>query len=187
MYIHRFLALCAATLSCLLLVLSGPQAAFAGQAPAAIQGQGRPVTLPPSITLGEARAIIGGAIAFARERNLHMAVIVLDTTGEVVSSDRMDGAPVSDMRFAQGKAFASLVMHQSTDALSEFAKTRPDRFFGILNMYPGQVYLVRGGEPLAVNGKLVGAIGVAGLPQGLDQMAGQAGVTAWEKYRAGPH
>ena len=187
MNIHRFWTSCAVALSCLLLGFSAPQAALAGQAPAPIPGQGRPATLPPSITLGEARAIIGGAIAFARERNLHMAVIVLDTTSEVVSSDRMDGAPVSDMRFAQGKAYASLMLNQTTAALAEFAATRPDRFSGILNMYPGKVYLVRGGAPLAVNGNLVGAIGVAGLPQGLDEMAGQAGMAAWEKYRANAH
>lgn len=184
MFIHRFWASCAA-LSCLLLAMSGPQAAFAGQAPAPAQAQA--VTVPPSVTLGEARALIDGATAYAHERHLHMAVIVLDLTGEAVSSDRMDGAAISDVHFAHGKAFASLMLNQTTESLSQYAQSRPDRFFGILNTYPGQVYLVRGGVPLVVDGKLVGALGVAGLPQGLDVMAVQAGMAAWEKYRAGTH
>jgi len=68
--------------------------------------------------------------------------------------------------------------------LGELAKTRPDRYFGIMNMYPGRVYLVGGGVPLIANGRYVGAVGVAGLPQGVDEMAGRAGIAAWEKFRA---
>jgi uncharacterized protein GlcG (DUF336 family) len=50
-------------------------------------------------------------------------------------------------------------------------------------MYPGQVYLVGGGVPLAIGGRLVGAVGVAGLPQGVDEKAALAGIDAWNKYR----
>ncbi len=52
-----------------------------------------------------------------------------------------------------------------------------------MNMYPGRVYLVGGGVPLVTDGKLVGAVGVAGLPQGVDEKAGRAGIAAWEKLR----
>jgi uncharacterized protein GlcG (DUF336 family) len=139
---------------------------------------------PPLITLAEARAIIEGAIAFTRERNMRMAVVVVDQAGNVVSSDRMDGASLQNIRFAEGKAFASALYRQTTQAMAELYKSRPDRYFGIMNMYPGKIYLVGGGVPLAVDGTLVGGVGVAGLPEGVDEQASRAGIAEWMKVRA---
>jgi uncharacterized protein GlcG (DUF336 family) len=138
---------------------------------------------PPSISLAEARAIIEGAVAFARENNMRMAVVVVDQAGNVVSSDRMDGAGLQNIRFAEGKAFASALYRQTTEAMGALYKTRPDRYFGIMNMYPGKIYLVGGGVPLAADGKLVGGVGVAGLPEGVDEKASRAGIAAWIKLR----
>jgi len=139
----------------------------------------------PSISLPEARAIIEGAIAFAREGNMRMAVVVVDQAGNVVSADRMDGAALQNIRFAEGKAFASALYRQTTEQMGALYKTRPDRYFGIMNMYPGKIYLVGGGVPLAVDGKLVGGVGVAGLPEGVDEKASRAGIAAWMKLREG--
>jgi glc operon protein GlcG len=139
--------------------------------------------LPPSITLAEARVIIDGAIAYAHDRNALMAVAVLDQAGNLVSSDRMDGVAFPNVQYAEGKAFAAAMSRQTTETLSQLAKDRPDRYFGIMNMWPGKVYLVGGGEPLVINGQLVGAVGVAGLAQYEDEAAGRAGMTAWEKTR----
>jgi uncharacterized protein GlcG (DUF336 family) len=52
-----------------------------------------------------------------------------------------------------------------------------------MNMYPSEVYLVGGGVPLAIDNRLVGAVGVAGLPEGVDEKAALAGIDAWNKYR----
>jgi uncharacterized protein GlcG (DUF336 family) len=139
----------------------------------------------PSISLPEARAIIEGAIAFAREGNMRMAVIVVDQAGNIVSADRMDGAALQNIRFAEGKAFASALYRQTTEQMGALYKTRPDRYFGIMNMYPGKIYLVGGGVPLAVDGKLVGGVGVAGLPEGVDEKASRAGIATWMKFREG--
>jgi uncharacterized protein GlcG (DUF336 family) len=64
-------------------------------------------------------------------------------------------------------------------------KTARKRYWGIMNMWPGQVYIVSGGLPLTVNNRLVGAVGVSGLPSGVDEKATQAGIAAWQKYREG--
>ena len=141
-------------------------------------------TLPPqSITLADARMIMDGAIAYAKEKNLRLGVAVLDATGEMVAGEHTDGAPGRNIMFAQGKAYASVMYRTTTAKLAELYKTRPDRYFGILNMYGAKVYLVDGGIPLAVDGKLVGAVGVAGTP-GQDEECAQAGIAAWEKARA---
>jgi glc operon protein GlcG len=161
----------------LLLILALGYSGFA-QTPAS-----PPTLAPPLISLAEARVIIDGAVAFTRDQNLNMAVVVVDAAGNLVSADKMDGTTINNTRFAEGKAFASAILRQTTDVLANLAKERPDRYFGIMNMYPGKVYLVGGGVPLTVDGRLVGAVGVAGLPQGVDEKAARAGIAAWEKFR----
>jgi uncharacterized protein GlcG (DUF336 family) len=158
----------------LLVSLGLPSTSFA-QAP--------PPTLPAqTISLAEAHAIIEGAIASAREKNARLGVVVLDAaSAEMVAGEHMDGAPGRNIMFAQGKAFAAIMYRTTSEALSNLYKTRPDRYFGILNMYGNKIYLVGGGIPLVVDGKLVGAVGVAGSNQ--DELFAQAGVTAWEKVR----
>ena len=158
---------------------------MAGGRMASAQGpaMARPNNPPPLISLPEARAIIEGAIAYAREANMRMAVAVVDHAGNVVSADRMDGAALQNIRFAEGKAFASALYRQTTEELGALYKTRPDRYFGIMSMYPGKIYLVGGVVPLAVDGQLVGAVGVAGLPEGVDEKSARAGIAAWMKLR----
>jgi len=147
----------------LLLILASDYSGFA-QTPAP-----PPTLAPPLISLAEARVIIDGAVAFTRDQNLNMAVVVVDAAGNLVSADKMDGTTINNTRFAEGKA--------------NLANERPDRYFGIMNMYPGKVYLVGGGVPVTVDRRLVGAVGVAGLPQGVDEKAARAGIAAWEKFR----
>ena len=137
----------------------------------------------PLISHAEVRAIIDGAIAYAREGNMRMAVAVVDQSGNVVSADRMDGAALQNIRFAEGKAFASALYRQTTEEMGGLYKTRPDRYFGIMNMYPGKIYLVGGGVPLVLDNRLVGGVGVAGLPEGVDEKASRAGIAAWMKFR----
>jgi glc operon protein GlcG len=136
-----------------------------------------------SISLADAQAIMDATIAYAKQKNLRLGVVVLDVTGEMVAGEHTDGAPGRNIMFAQGKAYAAVMYRTTTSKLGELYKTRPDRYFGILNMYGNKVYLVDGGVPIAVDGKLIGAVGVAGTP-GQDEECAQAGIAAWEKARA---
>jgi glc operon protein GlcG len=147
--------------------------------------QEKPPAAPAQLlSLAEARAIIDGAIAYSRAKNMRMGVAVVDVGGDLISGDRMDEGSSRNVRFAEAKAFASAMYRQTTEVLGALYKTRPDRYFGIMNMYGNKVYLVGGGVPIALDGKLVGAVGVAGLPQGEDEAAARAGIAAWEKMRA---
>jgi glc operon protein GlcG len=150
-----------------------------------VSAQERPPAAPAQLlSLAEARVIIDGAIAYARDKNMRMGVAVVDVGGDIISGDRMDDGSSRNVRFAEAKAFASAMYRQTTETLGALYKSRPDRYFGIMNMYGNKVYLVGGGVPIALDGRLVGAVGVAGLPQGEDEAAGRAGIAAWEKARA---
>ena len=150
-----------------------------------VGAQEKPPAAPAQLlSLAEARAIIDGAIAYAKAKNTRMGVAVVDVGGDIISGDRMDEGSSRNVRFAEAKAFASAMYRQTTEVLGALYKTRPDRYFGIMNMYGNKVYLVGGGVPIALDGKLVGAVGVAGLAQGEDEAAARAGIAAWEKMRA---
>jgi uncharacterized protein GlcG (DUF336 family) len=148
------------------------------------QNSGTPSSAPSSISREGARIIIEAAITYARDiAKSRMTIIVLDDNGHLVASDRMDGASFHLEKFAKGKAFLSIITRRSTQDAADLAKSRPDRYFGIMTMYPGEVYGVGGGLPIAVDGKLVGAVGIAGLPEGIDEKAAQAGLGAFENKR----
>jgi uncharacterized protein GlcG (DUF336 family) len=167
----------------LALAAAAAPASFA-QAPSPLPPPGPPPAPPPQlISTAEARAIIEGAVAYAKEHNVRMGVAVLDTEGNIVAAERMDGASGRNVQFAQAKAYASVMYRTTTQALSELYKSRPDRYFGIMNEYGPKVYLVGGGVPIALDGKLIGAVGVAGLAEFEDERAGRAGIAAWEKVR----
>ncbi len=150
-----------------------------------VSAQEKPPAAPAQLlSLAEARVIIDGAIAYARAKNTRMGVAVVDVGGDIISGDRMDEGSSRNVRFAEAKAFASAMYRQTTEVLGALYKSRPDRYFGIMNMYGNKVYLVGGGVPIALDGKLVGAVGVAGLAQGEDEAAARAGIAAWEKVQA---
>jgi len=160
----------------------------AGDSPAASGSEptappSNPIVSSSSIPLAEARIIIDGAEAYARNLKMRMSVAVLDDGGHLVSVDRMDGTSFNSEHQAKGKVFTSIISRQPSAAVADLMTTAPNRFYSIMNIWPGQVYLVSGGLPLTVNNRLVGAVGVSGLPSGVDEKAAQAGVAAWQKYR----
>ena len=173
---HARMSIVALSIGVISATFCRPEMSTAAEAP-------RPLAPPTALSLREARVIIDGAVAYAREKKLRMTVVILDEEGQLISADRMEGASFHLERFAKGKAFTALILRDRTETAAELSKSRPDRYFGIMNMYPGEVYLVGGGVPLAIDNRLVGAVGVAGLPQGVDEKAAEAGIDAWNKYR----
>ena len=77
------------------------------------------------------------------------------------------------------------MLRRPTAEIVEWVETEPDRYFALMNSFPGQVYLTHGGVQLRVNGVVVGAVGVSGLPRGVDDEAIEAGIAAWMPMRPG--
>lgn len=80
-----------------------------------------------------------------------MTVVVLDNGGHLVSLDRMDGASFHLEKFTRGKAYLAIITRRNTQDAADLAKTLPDRYFGNMAMYPGEVYLVGGGLPIVID------------------------------------
>lgn len=69
------------------------------------------------ISAAEAHAIIEGAFAYARGKNLRLGAVVVDTSGELIAGERMDGAPGRNIMMATANAFTSVMYRTTTQSV----------------------------------------------------------------------
>jgi uncharacterized protein GlcG (DUF336 family) len=96
---------------------------------------------------------------FAAKHNFAAIIFILDPSGNIVHSHRMDGARPIQFNSALNKARTALFMRTSTHQLANrFANNIAQQIkFAQMNMDP-----TPGGLPIIVDNQLIGAIGVAG-------------------------
>jgi glc operon protein GlcG len=126
-----------------------------------------------SIGLEDAKKVAAPALAEARKNNWLMAVAIVDTAGNLVYFEKMDGTQVASSTIAAEKARAAAQFKRPTKALQD-ALAAGGEGLRILGL-PGAVP-VEGGIPLIAGGKIVGAIGVSGGTSAQDAQCATAGV-----------
>ena len=129
------------------------------------------------LTLTGARRAIAAAQAVAREIQVAMSVAVVDSGGQLVAFDRMDGADLVGIRLAQDKAWTALVNRMPTGDLAPLVQPGAE-FYGYDSVAAGRTIVFAGGMPLERDGVLVGAVGVSGGSAEEDQRAVDAAVAA---------
>jgi glc operon protein GlcG len=125
-----------------------------------------------SINLEDAKKVAAPALAEAKKNNWMMAVAVVDTAGNLVYYEKMDGTQVASATIAVDKARSAVQFKRPTKALEDALAAGGDglRILGL----PGAVP-VEGGIPLVVGNKIVGAIGVSGGTSPQDAQCASAG------------
>ena len=119
------------------------------------------------LTLAAAEAALSGAVAKAESLSVAAVIVVTDAAGGVTSLARLDGAPPIAIRHALAKANSATGLKRSTDDVLWRAISGR-----------GDAFVVYGGFPLTIDGKVVGAIGVATGAHEHDSEIAQAGVAA---------
>lgn len=109
------------------------------------------------MTLAEAKKLLAAAEDAATKGNAHMGIAVLDEGGHLVAFERMDGAALVTVKFAQVKAKASVLYKAPTDAFADGLGKGRTAILGLPDAVP-----FGGGFPLMANGQVVGAIGCSG-------------------------
>lgn len=127
----------------------------------------------PSISLSGAQTVIAAAARAATEHDFAVSIDVVDRAGWLVAFHRMDGGVPGGVDGALGKAQSSAKFQ---DSLSTFGKMAQDgqTWLGTL---PGMIPL-GGGEPLVVNGTVVGAVAVSGANEPVEDACAKAGAAA---------
>jgi uncharacterized protein GlcG (DUF336 family) len=104
-----------------------------------------------------------------------MCISVVDTHGELVYFERDDSCQYGSISISQHKARTSARYRRPTLVFERLTGRGP--FFNYLTTLD-DVIASRGGNPLVVGGKIVGAIGVSGGSGSQDDVISQAGVAA---------
>ena len=73
----------------------------------------------------------------------------------------MDDAYIASFDIAVNKSFTSASLKMSTEALSHLSQPGQS-LYGIQHTNQGRIVIFGGGEPLEVDGKILGALGVSG-------------------------
>jgi len=127
------------------------------------------------LSLSDAKHLIDGAKKKAQEIGVPMCIAIADESGNLIAFDRMDGGKVTSITIAQDKAFTAAAARKATHEYNE-ACIPGNLVFGIHTALGGRLCVVGGGLPVAVDGEVVGGIGLSsGTPQ-QDMQCAQAGV-----------
>ena len=126
-----------------------------------------------TINLATAKKLAAAAETEAAKNSWNMVITVVDDGGNLVYTERMDGAQIASIQISQGKAHTALAFRRPTKDLQD-AVTKGNT--SILKLDP--VTPVQGGLPIVVDGKIIGAIGVSGAQSAQDEQCAQAGLNA---------
>jgi len=109
------------------------------------------------------------------------AVAVVDDHGELLAFVRTDGCRLPSITIAMNKAYTAAREQTESEAIGEASKTEG---FPMTNFGELRYVSWGGGVPISVDGQVVGAVGVSGLPEAEDMELARLGVTAFEQAQA---
>jgi glc operon protein GlcG len=130
-----------------------------------------------SLGQAEAQAAIQAIQADLLRRGLAAVIAVADAHGELIGLLRLDGAPLPSIVIAANKAWTAARERKPTREIGQAARNPQSGFD--LAYYGDPRYIGwGGGVPVIVNGNVVGAVAVSGLPEEVDMELAQIGVAA---------
>src|SRR5437870_9575054 len=124
-----------------------------------------------ALTQKQAHECIQRGFAKAQALGFRVAVAVVDDAGHLVACHRMDGALWVTPEIARAKANASAAFQASTLDLEERFNKGRQLFAGTVATLGDYAFVFgRGAVPLAIDGRIAGAVGVSGaVPADNDQ------------------
>ena len=125
----------------------------------------------PPISLERAQAAINAVVAEAKKRDWKMNVAVVDSGGNLVAFQRMDGAMLASIQIAEHKARAAATFRRETKVFENGIQVNNLNYLMTLD----GIVASRGGIPLIEHGKLIGAIGCSGGTDSQDEVVCRAG------------
>lgn len=113
------------------------------------------------MTLEKAKKLAEAVQERAKEVGVKAVVAVADKGGNPVLVQAMDDAYLASWDVALQKSYTVVALKMSTQKLAELA-VPGGSLYGIQFTNQGKIVIFGGGEPLEVDGKIVGGLGVSG-------------------------
>ncbi len=133
-----------------------------------------------AITLDQANTVITASLARARELDLKpLSVIVLDAGGRVKAFQKQDGSALLRFEISYGKAFAALGLGRSSKLVLQKYREKPYFMANLEELSDGPLFY-EGGAQLILDehGEVVGAVGITGDVNEMDDDCAMAGIRA---------
>ncbi len=128
------------------------------------------------ISLAAAKKIARTCRDWAASKGGSMSLYIIDTAGEFVHMERMDGQVFNNIRTALLKAQTALKTRQPTSIRAVQLKNDPSGIPRQLAYY--DFFTNAGGIPIVVDGQMIGAVGVGGGAGGGDENCAIEGLKA---------
>jgi glc operon protein GlcG len=126
-----------------------------------------------ALTLAAAKKMAAAAEAEVAKNKWTMVIAVLDDGGHLIYLERIDGAQIGSIEVAQGKARTAVRFRRPSKV---FEDALAANHLGVITL--SDITAIRGGLPVMVDGKAVGAIGVSGGDPEQDEQCAEAGLAA---------
>jgi len=126
-----------------------------------------------ALSLEAAQQIAAAAEKHARENKWNVCIAIVDDGGHLVYFQRMDGTQTASVLVSQRKAQTAIGFKRPSKVFEDGVAGGRNALIAL----PGAVPL-EGGIPLAIDGEMIGAIGISGVTAQQDGQIAQAGADA---------
>ena len=125
------------------------------------------------LNLAALKTMASAAEAEAQKRNVNVTICIMDESGNLLFLQKADNASLNTIAFAQRKAKYAAIYGRPSAAAEESLKGGN---LGVLVFPDG--FPNRGGLPIKVDGKTIGAIACSGAASEVDEAISQAAIDA---------
>lgn len=156
-------------LVCTMLGTSGALGAHAacaqtGPATGNARMQNANITVISELSLPGAQKLLSKGLDLAAQRNVKLAIAVVDRAGNLLTFARMEDAPIVTIDVATGKARTAAFLKAPSKIFEDMINSGQPS----MATTPGLVPL-QGGMPVILDGNIIGAVGVSGSSGENDQ------------------
>jgi len=113
-----------------------------------------------NISLALSNKMMEAALNKAEELGIPFSISIVDSAGHLKAFAAMDGAPVLSLEIAQNKAFSASTYRRATHEWYDRIKDDLPLLHGIV--HTPRLVIFGGGYPIAIEGQVIGGIGVSG-------------------------
>jgi len=128
-----------------------------------------------ALTLAGAQHVIAAATAYARTKGGTAVIAVVDEGGNLMALERLDNTFAAGANISIGKARTAVLFKRPTKVFEDIIKNGRTSMVALNDFTP-----LQGGVPIAVDGQIVGGVGVSGAASAQEDeevaMAGAAGL-----------
>jgi glc operon protein GlcG len=130
------------------------------------------------LSLADAQRILGAIQAELDKRGRGAAIAVADEHGELIAFARTDGCPLPSIAIAINKAFTAARERKPSRAVGEASRSEG---FPMTNFGDPRYVGWGGGLPVLHRQRVIGGVGVSGLPEQEDIVLAELGLRALDQ------